>query len=166
MSKINEYPQAVTINNNDLFVIDQESGGDHATKSASVSQIADKATSGVQTQIGSLSQLTTTDTSSLVGAVNEVNEFISHLSNKYVIGGTKAASGITRVDFGVTFSSPPVVSVIPLNATSPQTYLRTCALVTLTSTYFEFVEIAIQNGSSTLVNGTDNCVWIAAGNKA
>lgn len=72
MSKINEYPQAVTINNNDLFVIDQESGGDHATKSASVSQIADKATSGVQTQIGSLSQLTTTDKSSLVGAVNEV----------------------------------------------------------------------------------------------
>lgn len=52
MSKINEYPQAVTINNNDLFVIDQESGGDHATKSASVSQIADKATSGVQTQSG------------------------------------------------------------------------------------------------------------------
>ena len=120
----------------------------------------------VQSLIGDLSQLTTTDKSSLVGAVNEVDEFISHLSNKYVIGGTKAASGITRVDFGVTFSSPPVVSVIPLNATSPQTYLRTCALVTLTSTYFEFVEIAIQNGSSTLVNGTDNCVWIAAGNKA
>ena len=74
MSKINEYPQAVTINNNDLFVIDQESGGDHATKSASVSQIADKATSGVQSQIGDLSQLTTSVTSSLVGAVNAVDE--------------------------------------------------------------------------------------------
>ena len=73
MSKINEYPQAVTINNNDLFVIDQESGGDHATKSASVSQIADKATSGVQSQIGDLSQLSTSVTSSLVGAVNEVD---------------------------------------------------------------------------------------------
>jgi len=72
MSKINEYPQAVTINNNDLFVIDQESGGDHATKSASVSQIADKATSGVQSQIGDLSTLTTSVKSSLVGAVNEV----------------------------------------------------------------------------------------------
>lgn len=73
MAKINEYPQAVTINNNDLFVIDQESGGDHATKSASVSQIADKATSGVQSQIGDLSSLTTTNQDSLVDAVNEVN---------------------------------------------------------------------------------------------
>lgn len=52
MSKINEYPQAVTVNNNDLFVIDQESGGNHATKSARVSQIVDKAIFGVQTQIG------------------------------------------------------------------------------------------------------------------
>lgn len=93
MSKINEYPQAVTINNNDLFVIDQESGGDHATKSASVSQIADKATSGVQTQIGDLSQLTTSVTSSLVGAVNEV-----------VTGlGTKAK--ITRKKYSVTLTS-------------------------------------------------------------
>lgn len=73
MAKINEYPQAASLNNNDLFVIDQTSGGDHATKSASVSQIADKATSGVQSQIGNLSTLTTTDKSSLVGAVNEVN---------------------------------------------------------------------------------------------
>lgn len=71
MAKINEYPQAATINNNDLFVIDQQNNGDHATKSASVSQIADKATSGVQSQIGDLSTLTTTEKSSIVGAVNE-----------------------------------------------------------------------------------------------
>ena len=99
MSKINEYPQAVTINNNDLFVIDQESGGDHATKSASVSQIADKATSGVQTQIGSLSQLTTTDKSSLVGAVNEV---VSNYNAKEVTyTGNTTAQGflVSDIDF-------------------------------------------------------------------
>ena len=84
MAKINEYPQAATINNNDLFVIDQQSGGDHATKSASVSQIADKATSGVQTQIGSLSQLTTTDKSSLVGAVNEIDKSLDFQTAKSV----------------------------------------------------------------------------------
>ena len=75
MSKINEYPQAVTINNNDLFVIDQESGGDHATKSASVAQIAEKATEEVNDKIGDLSQLTTSDKSSLVGAVNEIARY-------------------------------------------------------------------------------------------
>ena len=90
MSKINEYPQAVTINNNDLFVIDQESGGDHATKSASVSQIKQATRDGLTDNdishytgtptagttaeaIGDLTTLTTTDKSSLVGAVNEVN---------------------------------------------------------------------------------------------
>ena len=156
-----EYSEGVSINTQIENV-----AGDLADLTAEDIPMSGTDSTPTATAIGDLSQLTTTDKSSLVGAVNEVDEFISHLSNKYVIGGTKAASGITRVDFGVTFSSPPVVSVIPLNATSPQTYLRTCALVTLTSTYFEFVEIAIQNGSSTLVNGTDNCVWIAAGNKA
>ena len=89
MSKINEYPQAVTINNNDLFVIDQQSGGDHATKSASVSQIKQATRDGLTDNdishytgtptagttaeaIGDLSQLTTTDKSSLVGAVNSM----------------------------------------------------------------------------------------------
>lgn len=110
--------------------------------------------------------LSPTDDTPVGEAINEVNEFISHLSDKYVIGGKKQASGITRVNFGVTFSSPPVVSVIPLNSTSPQAYLRSCALVSITTTYFEFVEIAIQNGSSTLINGSDDCIWIAAGNKA
>lgn len=105
MSKINEYPQAVTINNNDLFVIDQESGGDHATKSASVSQIADKATSGVQSQIGDLSQLTTTDKSSLVGAVNEVNgKGYNDLSGRpirtVVLNSTKPATIQGQVNAG------------------------------------------------------------------
>lgn len=94
MAKINEYPQAVTIHNNDLFVIDQESGGDHATKSASVSQIADKATSGVQTQIGDLSTLTTTVKSSLVGAVNSL------------VGWVDATSEFTKTsNFDTTQSS-------------------------------------------------------------
>lgn len=91
MSKINEYPQAVTINNNDLFVIDQESGGDHATQSASVSQIADKATSGVQSLIGSLSTLTTSVTSSLVGAVNEVNGAKTNVFKGKITIGTVSA---------------------------------------------------------------------------
>ena len=99
-------------------------------------------------------------------AIGEVDEFISHLSDKCVIAGKKQASGITRVNFGVTFSSAPIVTVIPLNNTSPQGYLRTCALVSVTTTYFEFVEIATQNGSSTLINGSDDCEWIAVGNKA
>lgn len=98
MSKINEYPQAVTINNNDLFVIDQESGGDHATKSASVSQIADKATSGVQSQIGDLSTLTTTEKSSLVGAVNEVNGKIK----SYNYSGNTNSNG----NLSITSSAP------------------------------------------------------------
>ncbi len=110
--------------------------------------------------------ISASDDTKVSEAIDEVNEFINHLSNKYVIGGKKQASGITRVNFGVTFSSAPVVSVIPLNSTSPQTYLRSCALVSITTTYFEFVEIAIQNGSSTLINGSDDCVWIAVGNKA
>ena len=86
MAKINEYPQAATVNNNDLFVIDQQTAGEHATKSASVAQIAEKATSGVQTQIGDLSTLTTTDKSSIVGAVNEVN--------KYKAGDTVTLDGV------------------------------------------------------------------------
>lgn len=106
------------------------------------------------------------DVETLQGDVNEVNEFINQLSNKYVIGGKKQASGITRVNFGVTFLTPPFVTVIPINNTSSQAYLRSCALVTITTTYFEFVEIAIQNNSASLINGSDDCSWIAVGDKA
>ena len=105
MAKINEYPQAVTINNNDLFVIDQESGGDHATKSASVSQIADKATSGVQSQIGNLSSLTTTDKSSIVGAVNEIVGGALRIAtfsfSKTINATTQAGYTVLRTDFNL-----------------------------------------------------------------
>ena len=47
MAKINEYPQASTINDNDLFVIDQTTGNDHDTKSASVSQIKQATRNGL-----------------------------------------------------------------------------------------------------------------------
>lgn len=95
MSKINEYPQAVTINNNDLFVIDQESGGDHATKSASVSQIESKVTAEVTADIGDLSTLTTTDKSSIVGAVNSI------YPTKDIGGTAKGVNATYQIPAGV-----------------------------------------------------------------
>lgn len=122
MAKINEYPQAVTINNNDLFVIDQESGGDHATKSASVSQIADKATSGVQTQIGDLSDLTTSVTSSIVGAVNSLNSASLKASELRVIRETKTTNSNGTIDSNSLTGGAIPLSRTILSAYSPSGY--------------------------------------------
>ena len=102
MSKINEYPQAAALNDTDLLVMDQVQAGTHSTKSVSIGQIKDKATSGLSGDnipieagsqdsiagaIGDLSQLTTSVTSSLVGAVNEVNAKYKD----YIYEGTNVA---------------------------------------------------------------------------
>ncbi len=47
MAKINEYPQAAALNDTDLLVMDQVQAGTHSTKSVSIGQIKDEATSGL-----------------------------------------------------------------------------------------------------------------------
>jgi len=148
MSKINEYPQAVTINNNDLFVIDQESGGDHATKSASVSQIADKATSGVQSQIGDLSTLTTSVKSSLVGAVNEVNKGALRIA-KYSF--TKSINATTEATFIVTRSDLS----LPTGAKVVDAYIKQNNAVN-TSNYWAYALKTSESGTNAVTGAIYN----------
>ena len=74
------------------------------------------------------------------------------------------ASNPKRVTFSKPYTTAPNVVVTPYNTSSPRQYLRACTLTAITTTYFEFVEVAIQdNTGRSFVNGNDTCHWIAYG---
>lgn len=112
MGKISDYANVLKSKLTDLFVVYQRNDGELETKNATLEQLGD-AICGEQVhadletndktiigginenkdKVGDLSTLTTTDKSSLVGAVNEVNTGL----------GTKAK--ITRKKYSVTLTS-------------------------------------------------------------
>jgi len=123
-------------------------------------------TSTIAGAVGDLTTLTTTDKSSVVGAVNELHDKTEKLSNYYSTGSYIQASGETSVSFGVTFSGAPMVTVTPFNSSSPTGYIRACVITEVTTTGFKFYEVAMQNGSNTVIVGSDRCYWVAVGFKA
>lgn len=119
MGKISNYARVLVAKLQDVFVCDQTDNNVTTTKSVTVEQIGDaicgeQVHSDLKTddqtiigginenkdKVGDLSQLTTTDKSSLVGAVNEVNEAISY--KEYVVQiGTSLWNGVYYAETNV-----------------------------------------------------------------
>lgn len=73
---------------------------------------------------------------------------------------------IRTITFPVPFSNVPSVTVTPFKDASTESYriyIRTCTITEITTTGFKFVELGVQGGSSSIVQGTDRCYWIATG---
>lgn len=128
---------------------------------------------------------TTSKTS--VGAINEVNDkeagdipydntssgltatdaqgAIDELASVKVEGGTVSArsSEPTKVMFTNTYTQAPHVAITPYNTSTPRDYVRTCCLTAITTTYFEFVEVAVKSDGSFIGGGIDRCEWVAYG---
>lgn len=110
MSKISQYTRALKAKLSDLFVVASSDNGSLSTKAVTTEQIGDaiiteqtfsgldgktpaEAMADNTDNIGSLSQLTTTDKSSLVGAVNEVDRVKTNVfKDKIVIGSVTAGT--------------------------------------------------------------------------
>lgn len=71
---------------------------------------------------------------------------------------------IRSVTFPVPFSSVPSVTVTPFMAGSGsyKGYIRTCTITDITTTGFNFVELGVKDGTSSIIQGTDRCYWIAS----
>lgn len=90
---------------------------------------------------------------------------IDELASVKVEGGTVSAqsSEPTRVMFANTYTQAPHVAITPYNTTTPRGYARTCCLTSITTTYFEFVEVAVKSDGSFIGGGNDRCEWVAYG---
>ena len=163
-TKINEYPQAAALNDADLLVMDQVQSGIHSTKSVSIGQITDKATSGLTdnnlphytgtpTQgstaeaIGDLSTLTTTDKSSLVGAVNEVN---ANKQDKITVVTTVSGSTDNTGNFVVPDISPSTHMLLSAYKvrTSPNTDIAMSSIGVNGSQTAYLVHLALTDGTA------------------
>lgn len=122
------------------------------------------------TAIGDLSQLTTTDKSSLVGAVNEVDKDLSNLPTEIRCGGgnysgLKGGGHANRVNVPITFSKPMTgtqyaVFIVVADAYSDYPYVQGyCFSGSRTANGFTATILSMSSDTTTEVSGS--FYWVA-----
>ena len=100
---------------------------------------------------------------SVADKIDEISDEIGKIKIQSRYIGADS-SNPKRVTFSKPYTAIPNVVITPFNNTSPRTYLRACTITAITNTYFEFVEVAIQDATNRpFVQGSDTCHWIAYG---